>query len=70
MVKTPAEAATDRHFAARGVFERKLNIYSRDVPALPLSIALEFRSLAGSAGRAAALGEDNARFGVDSWKTE
>ncbi len=70
VVKTPAEAATDPHFIARGVFERKLDISGRDVPALPLPIAPEFRSHAGSAGRAADLGEDNARFGVDSRKTE
>lgn len=70
VVKTPAEAAADPHFAARGVFERKLNISGQDVPALPLPIAPEFRSPADSAGRAAALGEDNARFGVDLRKTE
>ena len=70
VVKTPAEAAADPHFTARGVFERRLNISGRDVPALPLPIAPQFRSPAGSAGRAAALGEDNARFGVDPQKTE
>lgn len=70
VVKAPAEAATDPHFTARGVFERRLNISGREVPALPLPIALEFRLPAGSTGRAAALGEDNARFGVGSSKTE
>jgi len=70
VVKTPAEAATDPHFAARRVFERKLNISGQDVPALPLPIAPEFRSPADSVGRAAALGEDNTRFGVDLWKAE
>ena len=62
VVKPPAEAATDPHFAARGVFGRKLNISGRVVPALPLPIAPEFRSPEGSVGRAAALGEDNVRF--------
>ncbi|MBC7285981.1 CoA transferase, partial [Hoeflea sp.] len=62
VVKTLAEAATDPHFAARGVFGRKLNISGRVVPALPLPIAPEFRSPEGSVGRAAALGEDNVRF--------
>ena len=70
VVKTPAEAAADPHFIARGVFERKLNISGREVPALPLPIAPEFRSAAGSAGRAAALGEDNTRFGQNLRKTE
>ncbi|MCW8842908.1 MAG: CoA transferase [Rhodobacteraceae bacterium] len=70
VVKTPAEAATDLHFTARGVFDRKLNVSGQEVPALPLPIAPEFRSSTGAAGRAAALGEDNVRFGVDSTKTE
>lgn len=70
VVKTPAEAASDPHFTARGVFGRKLNISGREVPALPLPIAPEFRSPAGSAGRAAVLGEDNTRFGVESRKKE
>ncbi|WP_026757563.1 CaiB/BaiF CoA transferase family protein [Sediminimonas qiaohouensis] len=70
VVKTPSEAAADPHFAARGVFERKLNISGREVPALPLPIAPEFRSPEGSARRAAVLGEDNARFGVESRKKE
>jgi crotonobetainyl-CoA:carnitine CoA-transferase CaiB-like acyl-CoA transferase len=70
VVKTPAEAASDPHFTARGVFGRKLNISGREVPALPLPIAPEFRSPAGSVGRAAVLGEDNARFGVESRKKE
>ena len=68
VVKTPAETANDPHFKARGVFERKLNISGRIVPALPLPIAPQFRSPAGSIGRAAALGEGNIRFGVDSRK--
>ena len=70
VVKTPAEAANDPHFTARGVFERKLNVSGQEVSALPLPIAPEFRSPVGSAGRAAALGEDNARFGMDSNKTK
>jgi crotonobetainyl-CoA:carnitine CoA-transferase CaiB-like acyl-CoA transferase len=70
VVKTPAEAATDPHFTARGVFGRKLNISGRVVPALSLPIAPEFRSPADPAGRAAALGEDNARFGLGVRETE
>ncbi|MBK45287.1 MAG: CoA transferase [Roseovarius sp.] len=70
VVKTPAEAAADPHFTARGVFERQLNISGRKVPALPLPIVPAFRSPAGSAGRAAALGEDNARYGAPGPETE
>jgi crotonobetainyl-CoA:carnitine CoA-transferase CaiB-like acyl-CoA transferase len=70
VVKTPAEAATDPHFTARGVFGRKLNISGRVVPALSLPIAPEFRSPADPAGRAAVLGEDNARFGLGVRETE
>jgi alpha-methylacyl-CoA racemase len=70
VVKTPAEAATDPHFIARGVFSRKLNVSGQEVPALPLPIAPEFRSSADSAGRAANLGEDNALYGTDSSKTK
>lgn len=70
VVKTPAEAATDPHFTARGVFGRHLNISGRIVPALPLPIASEFRPPADPAGRAAALGEDNARFGLGVQEAE
>ncbi len=65
IVKTPAEAAVDPHFAARGVFDRQLDISGQIVPALPLPIAPEFRAPAGAAGRAAPLGEDNARYGAE-----
>lgn len=70
VVKTPAEAATDPHFIARGVFARKLNISGQVAPALPLPIAPEFRSSAAVVGRAASLGEHNALFETDSSKTE
>ena len=65
VVKTPAEAARDPHFKARDVFGRNLSISGQNAPALPLPIAPEFRSSGNSAGHAAALGEDNARYGVD-----
>lgn len=70
VVKTPAEAATDPHFIARGVFDRRLNIAGQEVPALPLPIAPNFRSAEGSVGQAASLGEDNLRYGADSSKME
>jgi crotonobetainyl-CoA:carnitine CoA-transferase CaiB-like acyl-CoA transferase len=64
VLKTPREAAVDPHFTARGVFERKLDISGRIVPALPLPIAPDFRAPAGQTGRAASLGEDNPRYGA------
>jgi crotonobetainyl-CoA:carnitine CoA-transferase CaiB-like acyl-CoA transferase len=70
VVKTPAEAATDPHFTARGVFGRHLNISGHDAPALPLPIAPEFRAPADRPGRAATLGEDNARFDPNTGEKE
>ncbi len=70
VVKTPAEAATDPHFIARGVFSRTLNVSGQEVPALPLPIAPEFRSSADLVGRATSLGEDNAQYETDSGKAE
>ena len=64
VVKTPAEAAADPHFAARGVFGRKLAIAGTKVSALPLPIAPGFRGPADQIGRAPSLGEDNARHAV------
>lgn len=64
VVRTPAEAAADPHFAARAVFDRRVSIAGRAVPALPLPIAAAFRAPADAVGRAAALGEDNARYGA------
>ena len=70
VVKTPAEAAHDPHFKARDVFGRAVKISGRDAPALPLPIAPEFRSSESSVGVAAALGEDNTRYGMDVPKAE
>lgn len=70
IVKTPAEAAADPHFAARGVFDRQLAVSGRIVPALPLPIAAEFRAPAAAPGRAASLGEDNAVYGAELPKPE
>ena len=66
VVKTPAEAARDPHFNARGVFDRKLSIAGQQAPSLPLPIAAEFRSSAGETGRASPLGKDNIRYGAKS----
>ena len=70
VVKTPAEAARDPHFKARDVFARTLSISGQNAPALPLPIAPEFRSPTNSVGVAAALGEDNARYGLDAPDTD
>ena len=70
VVKTPAEAAADPHFVARGVFARKLAIAGREAPALPLPIAPQFRGSGDAAGRAAALGADNARYGLPPARPE
>ncbi|MEP6149320.1 MAG: hypothetical protein ABJ201_18020, partial [Nisaea sp.] len=70
VVKTPAEAATDPHFSARGVFDRKLDISGKSVPALPLPIAPEFRVSKDVAGRAASLGEDNLHYGAEPRDSE
>ena len=64
VVRTPAEAARDPHFAARGVFDRKLDIAGRIAPALPLPIAPQFRPPQTEVGRAAKLGADNRRYGA------
>ncbi len=64
VVRTPAEAGTDPHFMARGVFDRKLKISGNEAPALPLPIAPEFRSHLGHTGRAPSLGENNETYGV------
>ena len=68
VVKTPAEASVDPHFVARGVFDRSLSIGGQDAPSLPLPISSAFRSPMGESGRAAALGEDNIRYGVEPQK--
>ncbi|MDF1803610.1 MAG: CaiB/BaiF CoA-transferase family protein [Paracoccaceae bacterium] len=70
VVKTHAEASRDPHFKARDVFGRTLSISGQNAPALPLPIAPEFRSPANSVGVAAALGEDNARYGLDAPDTD
>ena len=70
VVKTPAEASRDPHFKARDVFGRTLSVSGQNAPALPLPIAPEFRSPANSVGVAAALGEDNARYGLDAPDTD
>ena len=64
IVKTPAEAAVDPHFTARGTFGRVVSVGGVQVPALPLPIAPEFRSAASDTPAAPDLGEQNAEFGL------
>lgn len=70
VVKTPAEASVDPNFAARGVFDRKLNIAGKEVQSLPLPIAPEFRSSRKTVGRAAFLGESNEDYGAEQPDTQ
>jgi alpha-methylacyl-CoA racemase len=53
------EALADPHFAARGVFARRLAAGGRTIPALPVPVAGAFRADAAEAGYPA-LGEANA----------
>ena len=69
-MKTPAEASVDPTFAARGVFDRKLNIAGKEVQSLPLPIAPEFRSSRKTVGRAASLGESNEDYGAEQPDTQ
>ena len=58
LVKTVQEALANPHFAARGVFGPRLTAGGRAIPALPMPISPEFRTLRGEAGYPA-LGADN-----------
>jgi hypothetical protein len=53
-----AEAVADPHFAARGLFDRKIVAGERSMPALPVPITSCFR--AGGENLAPRLGADNA----------
>ena len=64
VVKTPAEAASDDHFAKRGIYGRQVRIGERRVPALPLPIAPAFRALPSCDEAAPDLARDNRYFGL------
>ncbi len=64
VVKTPAEAASNDHFANRGVYGRRVRIGERRVPALPLPIAPAFRAPPPGDAAAPDLGRDNRYFGL------
>ncbi|MGE0557873.1 MAG: CaiB/BaiF CoA transferase family protein [Burkholderiales bacterium] len=58
------EALRDPHFAARGVFNHKLNDSGRSITALPVPVVNAFRSVRLEAGYPA-LGEANPLLGAD-----
>lgn len=64
VVKTPAEAASDDHFAKRGTYGRQVRIGERRVPALPLPIAPAFRAPPSRDEAAPDLARDNRYFGL------
>jgi alpha-methylacyl-CoA racemase len=57
VVRTLEEALGDPHFKARGLFDHELHSGGRKVPALPVPVAPEFRSIAPAGSPA--LGEAN-----------
>ncbi len=61
------EALRDPHFAARGVFSRKLNGSGRNITALPVPVVDEFRSPQLEVGYPV-LGEANPLLGADETK--
>lgn len=64
VVKSPQEAAADPHFAERGIFDWKVRMGGRRVPALPLPIAPALRAPSQDA-TAPDLGRHNEEFGLD-----
>ena len=59
IVNTPAEAARDPHFAARGLFDWQITIGDATIPALPMPIAAAFRTSPKSPVPAPDLGAHN-----------
>jgi len=59
IVKTVQEALADSHFIERGLFARRLVADGRQIPALPVPVAAEFRGTTIEAGYPS-LGEDDA----------
>jgi len=64
IVRTPAEAARDPHFTARGVFDWKTDVGGTTIPALPLPIAPGFRTAPDIPATAPELGEHNRVFNL------
>ncbi|MGC8203197.1 hypothetical protein ACP2AV_10870 [Aliiroseovarius sp. PTFE2010] len=64
------ESAVDPPFAARGVFDRKLDISGTIKQGLSLPNTLEFRARKGRKAHAATLGENNIHYGAEPRKTE
>ena len=68
IVRTPAEAARDPHFVARGVFDWQTEVGAATVPALPVPIAPAFRGARDASARAPDLGQHNSHYGLNSDK--
>ena len=62
IAKSPEEALNDRHFAARGVYGRRIALGGERLPALPLPIAPQFRAPESRVPAAPALGQDAAEI--------
>ena len=58
VVRSLEEAAADPGFAARGLFDRRVTVGRRELPALPLPLDPKLRDPARSA-QAPGVGEDN-----------
>lgn len=61
LVRDLKEALADPHWCARGVFDRRLGMGEREIPALPSVVAPSLR-VKDKAARAPALGEANGQF--------
>ena len=64
IVQTPAQAARDPHFAARGLFDWRTAVGSSTIPALPLPIVPAFRARPESHAPTPGLGAHNRSFGL------
>ncbi|MBV1867698.1 MAG: CoA transferase [Marinosulfonomonas sp.] len=64
IVKDLSQAAQDPHFQERGVFDWKVGMGDREIQALVLPIAAEFRGAKEEPVSAPALGENNSDYGV------
>jgi len=66
IVRTPAEAARDPHFAARGLFDRQTEVGTTTIPALPVPIVPDFRTAPDALASAPELGEHNGDYGLST----
>lgn len=64
IVQTPAQAARDPHFAARGLFDWRITLGNSTIPALPLPIVSAFRASPDFHAPTPDLGAHNHDFGL------